>query len=86
MAEILVDFAKYIVWRINEFVVKDFTNTNGCCFAYFNGHLIFVDLLNNDVQYTGAQQILIKPQLTKFKKKSLKRQEAKYKQYKYSTI
>lgn len=67
-------------------MVKDFTNTNGCCFAYFNGHLIFVDLLNNDVQYTGAQQILIKPQLTKFFKKSLKRQEAKYKQYKYSTI
>lgn len=85
MAEILVDFAKYIVWRINEFVVKDFTNTNGCCFTYFNGHLIFVDLLNNDVQYTGAQQILIKPQLTNFLKK-LKRQEAKYKQYKYSTI
>lgn len=78
MAEILVDFAKYLVWRINEFVVKDFTNTNGCCFAYFNGHLIFVDLLNNDVQYTGAQQILIKQQLTKFLKKSLKRQEAKY--------
>lgn len=67
-------------------MVKDFTNTNGCCFAYFNGHLIFVDLLNNDVQYTGAQQILIKPQLTKFFKKSLKRQEAKYKPYKYSTI
>lgn len=67
-------------------MVKDFTNTNGCCFAYFNGHLIFVDLLNNDVQYTGAQQILIKPQLTNFFKKSLKRQEAKYKQYKYSTI
>lgn len=46
----------------------------GCCFAYFNGHLIFVDLLNNDVQYTGAQQILIKPQLkTKFKKKIIKK-------------
>lgn len=68
-------------------MVKDFTNTNGCCVAYFDGQLIFVDLLNNDVQYTGAQQILIKPQLkTKLKKKSLKRQEAKYKQYKYSTI
>lgn len=55
-------------------MVKDFTNTNGCCFAYFNGHLIFVDLLNNDVQYTGAQQILIKPQLkTKFLKKIIKK-------------
>lgn len=55
-------------------MVKDFTNTNGCCFAYFNGHLIFVDLLNNDVQYTGAQQILIKPQLkTTFFKKIIKK-------------
>lgn len=43
-------------------MVNDFTNTNGCHVGYFNGHLIFVDLLNNEVQNTGAQLILIKPQ------------------------
>lgn len=57
-----MDFVKYIVWRISEFVVNDFTNTNGCHVGYFNGHLIFVDLLINEVQNTGAQLILIKPQ------------------------
>lgn len=43
--------------------------TNDCHVVYFDGHLIFVDLLYNEDQNTGAQQILIKPQFkTKIKK------------------
>lgn len=43
--------------------------TNDCHVVYFDGHLIFLDLLYNEDQNTGAQQILIKPQFkTKIKK------------------
>lgn len=34
--------------------------TNDCHVVYFDGHLIFVDLLYNEDQNTGAQQKLIK--------------------------
>lgn len=48
-------------------MVSDFKN--GCHVAYFNRHLIFFNLPNNEVQNTVAQQILIKPQFkTKIKK------------------